>query len=72
MEIHGAKGPVNAKGEITLSNKGWMLVISSASMTLSELKKGKDTQPGYYAVRIVQNLGPTIKLTSNWVIVKIE
>jgi hypothetical protein len=70
LEIYYARGPVNAKGEFTISNKGKMIVLSADKMPIGDFKKG--LQPGYYAVRIVENLGPTISLRSNWVVVKVD
>jgi len=72
VEIHKAKGPVNADGEIEMCTVGASMVISDDSYSIKELKQDERLSSGYYAVRVIFHSGNGPNESSDWIVVRIK
>lgn len=72
LDIHKAKAPANAEGEIEICSEGSTTVISEDSYSLKELRQDQGLRPGYYAVRVLFQMDNRTNETSDWIVIRIK
>jgi hypothetical protein len=72
LEIHKAKGQVNTSGKIEICTAGQIIIILNNEISLQDLKKNHNLQPGYYAIRVSIPDNFNNWNNSKWITIKLK
>ena len=72
IDIHKAKAPIDAQGEIEICSQGATMAVSEDSYSIKELQQDARLLPGYYAVRVIFHSGDGLGDSSDWIVIRIK
>jgi hypothetical protein len=72
IDIHKAKAPIDAQGEIEICSQGATMAVSEDSYSIKELQQDARLLPGYYAVRVIFHSGDGLGDSSDWIVIRIR
>jgi hypothetical protein len=72
LNIHMARGPISALGEVEMCERGATMSIYDDSYSIKELRIDGKLGPGYYAVRVVYHPSGGPAEISDWIVIRIK